>query len=195
MHMGKIKIGTSFLVLVILTFVIDSGHRYLFLLTASCLHELCHAAAIRLLGGSIKQIRLIPGGLDICYTERHTSYLADFVIAASGPLGNLGAALCFSSFNHHQAAYFVGINLILCFFNLLPLYPLDGGRVLYSVMTYFSPLYGGRNFFLISAALSFLLFAASVGACFYNIRAFWSVFVFGYILCNQKMDCFYRDGV
>ena len=168
--------------------------KYLLLFSAAAIHELGHAAAIRLCRGEIEQIRLIPGGLDIRYRQRHYSYTADLLIAAAGPLANLAAAILLRT-SRADCDYFIGLHLILCFFNLLPLYPLDGGMVLCSLMNYFAPVHGENLFYLLSGTLSFLLFAIACGACFYNLRALWSVLVFGYILYQQKLRLMYKEAM
>lgn len=73
------------------------------------------------------------------------------LVAAAGPMINLVLALGFgamyrvlqyqsfidglvNAFIEAMTAYSVMINLVLAFFNLLPIPPLDGGKILYSVV-------------------------------------------------------------
>lgn len=74
--------------------------------------------------------------------------VADFWISAAGPLSNLGLGLLFGivfrmansmAFALPEAVYLflilsVMINVSLAFFNLLPLYPLDGSHILRNVL-------------------------------------------------------------
>lgn len=193
--MRKFKVEPSFLAMLALLLMVDRSGRGVLLMLAVLLHELGHMAVILLRGSRIEQVRLIPGGLDIRYTEKHSTYGGDLLIAGAGPAANLLTAVLCSPIDHPTADYFIGVNLVLCFFNLLPLYPLDGGRILYTIMTYFSPIGGGKIFFLFSGTLALLLFALSCGACFYNLRALWSAFVFGVILLVQKLGYIYKEAI
>ncbi len=192
--MKLFRVAPTFLFLMLFTVLFNLQKHYLPLFLAAALHELGHAAVICLLGSEIQQIRIIPGGLDIQYQEKHCSYGGDLLIAAAGPAANLLGAMAASVFGAH-ADYFVGLSLILCIFNLLPIYPLDGGSILHTIMAYFSPVHGEEGFFLLSGTLSMLLFAAACGACFYNLRALWAVLIFGYILRQQKLHMLYREAI
>jgi Zn-dependent protease len=71
----------------------------------------------------------------------------EFLIAAAGPLSNLIIALIFGTIIRFAAAsaggitpfieictYIVMINIVLAIFNLIPLPPLDGSKLLFSVL-------------------------------------------------------------
>ena len=68
----------------------------------------------------------------------YTNYKQDLKISVAGPIGSLflfgmGLLLNFI-FNSIWIVYFIYINLFIGIFNLLPLFPLDGGRILYSLL-------------------------------------------------------------
>ena len=193
--MRKIHINPSFWIILAILIFLDMGRQYSLLLSAALIHELGHGLIILLYGNTIETVRLIPGGIDIQYKEYHFSYGADILIALAGPLANLLTAILFSVLQRGEADYFIGLNLLLCFFNLLPLHPLDGGKILCAIVNCFFPMTGDLYFFLFSALLSFLFFVASLGACFYNWRALWSAMVFGYILCLQNFRWFCKGEI
>lgn len=112
------------------------------LLFSIVFHELCHSLVARYYGFPIKGITLfIFGGVAEMDQEPPTAK-SEFLMAAAGPLSSavLGLALygihLFSLHNQWPvpfdgvAAYLAYINFILAGFNLVPAFPLDGGRIL-----------------------------------------------------------------
>ena len=109
-------------------------------------HELAHALTARQFGLSIRGITLfIFGGVAEMDTEP-PSPKAEFVVAIAGPVASV--LLAFSCFAAGTVAtlggwsitvggvlsYLAFINLILATFNMIPAFPLDGGRVLRSLL-------------------------------------------------------------
>ena len=105
------------------------------------LHELAHIAAARLLGIRIEEIHLTPfGGSARMENPYGVGAVPLFVTSAAGPAVNLLCAVVFAALTQWQlisaavSVSHISVNLILCFFNLLPALPLDGGRMLYCIL-------------------------------------------------------------
>ena len=104
-------------------------------------HEGAHLLAARCLGVGVSQLQIMPIGgamqMENPYAIRPSRLL---VVAAAGPLGSasvivLGAAL--AHWGLLSPGFFMDltrVNLALLLFNLLPVLPLDGGRMLYAVL-------------------------------------------------------------
>lgn len=110
-------------------------------------HELAHAFfALRYQIG-VKRITLFIFGGVAEMEEEPTTPQAEFIIAAGGPLASFIAAGFFylimiipgmPNWVEAPALYLGNINLILALFNLIPGFPLDGGRILRAILWRFS---------------------------------------------------------
>ncbi len=116
------------------------------LLFSIVFHELWHSLIARRFGLPMKGITLFIFGGVAEMTDEPPSPRAEFFMAVAGPLSSivLGAALVAIAFLGDGLGlsrpvkgvvnYLGFLNLILAGFNLLPAFPLDGGRVLRSIL-------------------------------------------------------------
>ena len=95
-------------------------------------HECGHLMALALLGFSIVSMRLGPSGLCICY-DGFQSAGKNAAAALAGPLAGLVYALIARLLYRKTSVDWLlqsaDLSLLLSFFNLLPILPLDGGRL------------------------------------------------------------------
>ena len=99
---------------------------------AAWVHEAGHLLAIRLLGAPTPKIRVGCRGAKIhtCFSDPWR----EFVCAAAGPAASLLLLLVAKLFPRIALCGFVqGL------YNLLPIYPLDGGRMLFCVLEGMAP--------------------------------------------------------
>ncbi|SIQ07786.1 stage IV sporulation protein FB [Paenibacillus sp. RU4T] len=126
-----------FAVLMLLSVMTGYLAELLTLFTLVFVHELGHAAAAYGYGWRIREIKLLPfGGVAELEEKPGAPAREEAVIALAGPLQNVwmaAAAWVLGSLGWMDAGwadYLVHANLLLLAFNLLPIYPLDGGRLL-----------------------------------------------------------------
>ncbi len=110
------------------------------------IHELTHSLVARRYGVSMKEITLFIFGGVAHMEEDPPSPKAEFMIAVVGPLSS--CALAISAFLLYKLGlqsgwpvtltgvlnYLSWLNMILALFNLIPAFPLDGGRILRSAL-------------------------------------------------------------
>ncbi|MFH1305844.1 MAG: site-2 protease family protein [Candidatus Omnitrophota bacterium] len=123
-------------------------------------HELCHSMAAAYFGIKVKRITLLPIGGVASMSSMPTKPHQEFIISLAGPLSNifiviafyyplraflgqetlmypllvmLGQAKFSGPFNLLAHVYW--INLVLAVFNMIPAFPMDGGRVLRAALS------------------------------------------------------------
>lgn len=104
------------------------------------LHELGHSWVAIRKGCRVVEIMLMPIGGVAKMTSMPSRPMDEVLIAAAGPLVSLTLAVLFwliTSLQIFTGLFIVltRINLMLCLFNLLPAFPMDGGRILRAWMT------------------------------------------------------------
>ncbi len=112
------------------------------------IHECSHLFAGLLLKMKVKQVTLLPVGLSIEFSLTKRDYnekilksnrleIKRIIIAMAGPLVNILIMLfiLFMKPTTNLSMMIMYSNLLIAIFNLLPIYPLDGGRILKSILS------------------------------------------------------------
>lgn len=127
--MVKYKISAGAIVLFSLLFFFDDTGAVSAMVPAVALHELGHLAAMRYYGARVKSFSLSSFGLEIDYSglisNKHTA-VSLFAGPLFGGIWAVAAMLIATPFFSLSGA----ISLMLTVFNLLPVLPLDGGRLI-----------------------------------------------------------------
>lgn len=109
------------------------------------LHELGHAIVARKYDLEIRGITLFIFGGVAEMMEESRSAKAEFFVAIGGPLVSLALAIAFWGISglgmpepvSGVIRYLAVINTVLLVFNMIPAFPLDGGRVLRAILWHF----------------------------------------------------------
>lgn len=132
--MKKFKFSITFLLLIIVCVLTKNLIVFINYILALTLHELAHLFIASKLGYSLKQFKLNIFGLSVELNEKINKQ-DSFYINLAGPMFNLLLCLiCVSLYWLIPASFkvlntFCICNLVLAIFNLLPVYPLDGGKI------------------------------------------------------------------
>ncbi|MFD1178664.1 M50 family metallopeptidase [Paenibacillus puldeungensis] len=191
-----------FFVIIMLTSVL-TGHflELLALFAIVFVHELGHVAAARWFGITVLSVQMLPfGGVAVMEDTGYVTAGREMAIALAGPFQNL--VLIGASWLLHAAgfwdgpflAYFIQSNMIIALFNLLPILPLDGGKICQSICSILLPYHSTLVWSLrISLVFSTLLLAYAVVPVLLNFGGlqFNLLLVGSFLLYSNLMD--YRN--
>ena len=162
------EIYISFLFAALVTLMLATDRTGLILPTffAVSMHEIGHLFAMWLNECTPKRIKLIPASVQITapFTKR---YKNDILIAVFGPLMNfilfLSLYINYICLKNETVLIFALLNLIIGVFNSLPLYGLDGGTVLKSIIAkYKGPDTAAVALKIITLITAVLIIAAAI---------------------------------
>lgn len=151
--------------------------------TAATFHEICHLAAAHFTGGNIEGIKIGITGAKIFLHFQNRKQ--ETLTALAGPGGSFFLLTFFR----------IAPEIALCgvvqgLWNLLPLYPLDGGRALRCLLAQWDPDRGEKIFRLVEGlTLLSLSFTACVASLWLHMGA-WPVTIMGFVvlrwLCQKN---------
>ena len=135
-----------FIFMVLFCFTKQLG-TYSMLMLFAIVHEFGHLLAGVLLGMKTEKMEIKPYGVSISFKLTPIDYnqkikngnvleIKKMIVAFAGPLTNLLLIIILLQCNFKIFSQLIMIyaNILLILFNLLPIYPLDGGRILQAIL-------------------------------------------------------------
>lgn len=155
-----IKVNWLLCIIFIIFFIFGHIEDLLISFFVVLLHEGTHVFTAKLLGYNIENIEIFPFGGVARIEERFgINPQHEIMIAASGPIFNL-IMVCISYYlmsifalSNEVFIFFMYSNLIIGVFNLLPIIPLDGGRIIRAYLAYLIGLKKGTKLVVILSKL------------------------------------------
>ncbi len=197
-----IKFDFKVILFVLFFFILGFEKLYLLFLIFAIIHELSHMVIGILLGFEPAKIQIMPFGAYINFKIDIKSYntkilkgticsLKKLFVSLAGPLANIVIAIIF----YMKSGYIVitYINILLATFNLLPIYPLDGGRILKQTLII---LLGRRKALkytnLLSNIFLFIILIISIIFCMITKSLIILLTLFYLVYIRKKEDEIYR---
>lgn len=168
--------------------------EYLALFVIVLLHEFGHSLACRQVGGAAHTIVLWPLG-GVAYITPPPRPAATLWSITAGPLVNVALIPAFyiaamiagasgwAAMDPNVVSLLKalsGINLVLLAFNLLPIYPLDGGQILRSLLWF---LLGRARSLMLTAVLGIVVLLAALGWALWSF-SIWNALLVYFLLAN-----------
>lgn len=173
----SLDISPAFAVFLCAYYYFDPAHTFVPFLMSVTLHEAGHLLLLWILRAKVRCIRLTLSGA-VIETEP-LAYRKELLVAAAGPAVN--AALLILAI--HRAPLLALVSLCQLLYNLLPLYPLDGGRILRALLLLSLPERAAR---LVERGVATVCLLALLGfSCYLTCvwhAGLWPVMAFGFLL-------------
>lgn len=147
----KIKLNLYIFAIITLFIITKQIELYILVMSFALIHEIFHLICGIILGFKPEFLRILPLGFSVEFKKNVVEYnkkilksnvltVKEIFIALAGPLFNLLIILFGLVYNFSDNIIYS--NFLILIFNLIPIYPLDGGRILKNILKLF---FGNRN--------------------------------------------------
>lgn len=143
----RFRIDLKIFIFLILFYFTKQIELYAMIMIFAIIHELGHLLSGLLMGMKPEKIEIMPFGVSISFKINAREYnkkikkgnaleIKKIIVALAGPMTNFIIILIASNLklNLIKSMLIIYTNFLIMIFNLLPIYPLDGGRVLKGIL-------------------------------------------------------------
>jgi stage IV sporulation protein FB len=192
----QIKLDLKIFIFIIIFVLTRQIEIYGMLMLFAFLHELGHLLAGLLLGFKPKSLKINPLGLSISFWVKSEDYnrrifcgnilaVKKLLIASAGPIVNFVLVIFFSinnlEFINIDKEILVYSNILIGLFNLIPIYPLDGGRILKNLLYILTGLKNTYMYINIVSYISIIILTFFSSIMIVYLENISVLFIIGYL--------------
>lgn len=199
----SLKIDLKIFIFFILFYLTKQIKLYAAIMILCIIHELGHVLMGLVLGLKIEKIEIMPMGLSVSFKLNIEDFnqkiqkgsilqLKKIAIAIAGPLTNFIMLLIVLNTNinlkivsNEILAY---ANILIMLFNLLPIYPLDGGRIFKELIQIFEGSIKAKIYIrkISKAVVIILTMLASIGILYLKNIAIFFIIIYLWIIVIKE---------
>ena len=130
--MKKLHLSYYTVILFVTAWFFGCFNEYFSVFVIALIHELFHMFAALILGHKVIGLRILPFGACLQIEKDRLSLKHEFIIAVSGPFSNLlmlTVCILLKYYLNYNLVFFAYANIYMMLLNLVPAFPLDGGRI------------------------------------------------------------------
>lgn len=146
----RFRIDLKIFIFFILFYFTKQIEVYAMIMIFAIIHELGHLLAGLLMGMKPEKVEIMPFGVSISFKIKVKEYnkrikkgnlleIKKIIVALAGPITNFIIILITYNLNMDllKSILIIYTNFLIMIFNLVPIYPLDGGRILKGILYIF----------------------------------------------------------
>jgi len=138
----RIRLNLVFLLIILIYIYLGFGVEILLVIITVLLHELAHVIVAIKIGVKVREIEIFPfGGVARFDSIVGNNPRIEILVSCAGPALSFILAIIFFVLgrvtnNSFPIDFFMKSNIFMFLFNILPLFPLDGGRIARGYLAY-----------------------------------------------------------
>ena len=203
----RFRIDLKIFLFIILFCISKQIEIYIIMIIFAFLHEIGHLIAGLILGLKPEKIEIIPVGLTVSFKvdieginkkkgNGNMFVIKEIIVAIAGPIVNL--LIFIITLLNEEKTYLNNLimysNLLIFIFNLIPIYPLDGGRILKGILHI---IFGKRTSYKITYDISIisniiLTAICSIAILYYKNIAIFLIVAYVWIILIREINRYNR---
>ena len=202
----RFRIDLKIFILIILFLITNQIKIYAMIMIFAIIHEFGHLLAGLIVGMKPEKIEIRPIGVSIEFNIKEKDYnvkikkgnlleVKKIFVALAGPLTN-ALIICILSIvditniSYNDKLLMIYSNILLIIFNIFPIYPLDGGRILKGIIYLLKGKYIAEKYIYNISYITLIIltiFASIIILYLRNIAIFLAIMFLWGILIREKI--------